>query len=125
MSSRRVLLIGLDPHGVPGVDAKLVDTAIAASNARFATASIEHDTCLFPPDVAAATEQVTAALTTKPYECVVIGGGLRKPDDLVALFEIVVDLIRRHAPRATIAFNTNPVTSLDAALRGLRLGESL
>jgi hypothetical protein len=26
---RNVLLIGLDPHAVPGVDAALVDTAIA------------------------------------------------------------------------------------------------
>jgi len=50
---------------------------------------------------------------------VVVGGGIRKPDDLVELFEAVVDLIHRHAPQAAIAFNTNPVTSLDAALRWL------
>ena len=36
---------------------------------------------------------------------------------VVELFEDVIDLIRRHAPQAAIAFNTNPVTSLDAAER--------
>jgi hypothetical protein len=50
---------------------------------------------------------------------VVVGGGLRKPDDMVELFEVVIDLVRRHAPQAAIAFNVNPVTSLDAALRWL------
>jgi hypothetical protein len=120
MSSQRVLLVGLDPHTVPGVDARLVDVAIAAGNARFAAEGIETDTCLFPPDVAAARAQLPAALAAHPYGCVVVGGGLRKPDDLVALFEVVIDLIRQHAPQAAIAFNTNPVTSADAALRWLR-----
>ena len=57
------------------------------------------------------------ALQAKPYGVVVVGGGIRKPDDLVELFEDVIDLIRRHAPQAAIAFNTNPTTSLDAAQR--------
>jgi hypothetical protein len=36
---------------------------------------------------------------------------------LVELFEDVIDLIRHHAPQAAIAFNTNPMTSVDAAKR--------
>ena len=54
--------------------------------------------CLFAPDAAVAG-QLPAALTQKPYACVVVGGGLRKPDELVELFEVVIDLIRRHAGR--------------------------
>jgi hypothetical protein len=120
MSTPNILLVGLDPHTVPGVDAALVDKAIAMSDARFAAAGLTADSCLFPPDRRAAETAVTAALARKPYACVVIGGGVRKPDDLVEIFELVVDLIRTHAPSAKITFNTNPVTSLDAAQRGLR-----
>jgi hypothetical protein len=120
MSTPNILLVGLDPHAVPGVDAALVDKAIAMSDARFAAAGLVADSCLFPPERQAAETAVVAALAAKPYAVIVIGGGLRKPDDLVELFEVVLDLIRRHAPDAKIAFNTNPVTSLDAAQRWLR-----
>jgi hypothetical protein len=49
----------------------------------------------------------------------VVGGGIRKPEPTLELFEIVINLIRRHAPQAAIAFNINPTTSLDAQLRWL------
>jgi hypothetical protein len=51
---KKVLLVGLDPHAVPGVDATLVDQAIAMSDARFAAAQIECVSCLFPPERSAA-----------------------------------------------------------------------
>lgn len=49
-----------------------------------------------------------------------IGGGLRKADETVELLERVIHLVRQHAPRTPIAFNTNPTNSADAALRWLR-----
>jgi hypothetical protein len=113
-----VLLLGLDPHTVPGVDAALVDQAIAMGQARFDAAGIAADACLVAPD-AAARDRITTALAAKPYACVVIGGGLRKPDDMVELFEAAIALVRVHAPQAAIAFNTNPVTSYDAVKRVL------
>jgi hypothetical protein len=58
-------------------------------------------------------------LTRKPYAVVVVGGGIRKPEPMLRLFEVVVNLIRRHAPQAAIAFNTSPVDSVDAAMRWL------
>jgi len=66
-------------------------------------------------DVAAPA--IIANAQAKPYGVVVVGGGIRKPDDLVELFEEVIALIRRHAPKAGIAFNTNPITSLEAVRR--------
>jgi hypothetical protein len=36
---------------------------------------------------------------------------------MLEFFETVINLVRRHAPNAAIAFNTNPENSLDAALR--------
>jgi hypothetical protein len=50
---------------------------------------------------------------------VVVGGGLRKDDELVEFFEVVVNLVRRHAPQAAIAFNSTPVDCADAAARWL------
>ena len=111
-----VLLIGLDPRTIPGFDPAPVEIAIAMGHKRFVEAGIEVDTCLV--EIGAAARTIIAnALQAKPYGVVVVGGGIRKPDELVELFEDVIDLIRRHAPQAAIAFNTNPVTSLDAAIR--------
>jgi hypothetical protein len=111
-----VLLIGLDPTKIPGFDPAPVELAIAIGHKHFVDAGVEVDTCLVAID-AAARAIIADALQAKPYGVVVVGGGIRKPDDLVELFEDVIDLIRRHAPQAAIAFNTNPTTSLDAAKR--------
>ena len=61
--------------------------------------------------------RVVELLRREPYECVVIGGGIRKEEELLGLFEVVVNLVRRHAPQAAIAFNTGPDDSADAAQR--------
>jgi len=53
------------------------------------------------------------------YDCVVIGGGLRLPPKSLALFEMVVNAIRKAAPGAAIAFNTRPEDTADAAARQL------
>lgn len=118
-ANRNVLLIGLDPHAVPGVDAALVDMAIAIGQQRLDAQGISAETCLVKPD-ATADPEIIRQLTSKDYACVVIGGGLRKPDDMIELFERVISLIRQHAPGAAIAFNSNPTTSVDAAMRWLR-----
>jgi hypothetical protein len=112
----RVLLIGLDPRKIAGFDPAPVELAIAMGHRRFVDAGIEVDTCLV--EIGTAARPIIAkALQAKAYGVVVVGGGIRKPDDLVELFEDVIELIRRHAPQAAIAFNTNPTTSLDAAQR--------
>jgi hypothetical protein len=61
--------------------------------------------------------QIAEKLSAREYACVVIGGGIRKPEPMLEFFETVINLVRRHAPNAAIAFNTNPENSLDAALR--------
>jgi hypothetical protein len=117
MARTDVLLIGLDPHTVPGVDAALVDAAIAMGDARLRQHRFEADYCLVAPD---ATDDVfIEALQRKDYDCVVVGGGIRKPEPFLELFERVVNLIRTHAPDAVIAFNTTGENSVDAVLRWL------
>ena len=74
-------------------------------------------TCLFgldgSDDVAGV---VTAALRARPWECMVVGGGVRDASPL-DLFEQVLNLVRRFAPDAAIAFNSAPQDTFDAAAR--------
>ncbi len=48
-----------------------------------------------------------------------VGGGIRKPEPFIELFELVINLIRQHAPDAAIAFNTTGENSVEAVLRWL------
>ncbi len=48
-----------------------------------------------------------------------VGGGIRKPEGQVEMFEGVVNLVRRHAPQAAIAFNDAPSDTFEAAARWL------
>lgn len=120
--SARVLLIGFDPSTVPGVDANMVNQAIAIGQAKFDAEGITAENCLVRPD-GSAREQIVEHLKANRYEVVVIGGGLRKPEAMLQMFEEVVNLVRVYAPSAAIAFNSNPMDSADAAKRWL--GRSL
>lgn len=64
--------------------------------------------------------RLETALKAAPYDCVVIGGGLRLPPKSLALFETVVNIIHKTVPNATIAFNTRPEDTADAAARQLK-----
>jgi hypothetical protein len=115
----RVLVIGLDPAKLEGWDPEPVQAAIARGHARFGDHGIEADLCLVDleenPEAA-----IVAALAANDYACVVIGGGIRKHEPLLEFFEKVVNLVRRYAPDAAIAFNSTPEDTADAALRWLR-----
>lgn len=120
MSTHRdVLVIGFDPFAFPEYDAKLIAAAIAAGHKRFEAEGVPAELCLVQPD-ATAEPEIMARLKARPWAVVVIGGGIRKHDPAVELFERVIHLVRQHAPAAAIAFNTNPMDCLDAALRWLR-----
>jgi hypothetical protein len=114
----RVLIIGLDPYRVPGPwDPKPVAEAIAVGIARFAEHGVGVETCLVGLDGSDDVAAVAAAsLRARPWECVVIGGGVRNQDQL-ELFEQVLNLVRRYAPAAAIAFNSTPEDMFDAAAR--------
>jgi hypothetical protein len=119
MASGRVLVIGLDPVRIPGYDPEPVVAAIKRGQARFDDLGIQADMCLVAPDDNP-EEAIAEALTREPYAVVVVGGGIRKHEPLLELFETVVNLVRQHAPGAAIAFNSTPEDTADAALRWLR-----
>ncbi|HEX5115044.1 MAG TPA: hypothetical protein VFW65_07580 [Pseudonocardiaceae bacterium] len=118
MTDARVLVIGIDAATIPGLDAAAVEAAIARGQTRFAALGIEADVCSVALD-ANAEGVLVAALTRQDYDCVVIGGDMRKPEPLLEVFEKVVNLVRQHAPGTAIAFNSSPDDSPDAALRWL------
>ena len=81
----------------------------------------EGDVLLVRPDETAGPE-VERHLSSKSYDCVVIGAGVRLPPRGLTLFEAVVNAVHKAAPGATIAFNTRPEDTADAAARGLAAG---
>lgn len=112
----RVLVIGLDPYRVPGPwDPEPVAEGIKVGMTRFEEHRVGAEFCLFGLDGSDDVEAVvTAALGSRQWECVVIGGGVRGDTEL---FERVVNLVRLHAPHAAIAFNATPADTFDAAAR--------
>ena len=120
-AGNRVLLIGFDPHAVPEVDAamaEMVDAAIAIGEQQLRDHGFSTTYCLVAPDDRAVAT-ITRALTSDEFDCVVIGGGIRKPEAYLELFERVVNLSVVHAPHAAIAFNRTGADSADAVLRWL------
>ncbi len=114
----RVLVIGLDPYRVPGPwDPTPVAEGIAAGMATFAEAGVGVESCLVGLDGSDDIEAVvTQALDSRPWEVVVVGGGVRNDLDL---FERVLNRVHRHAPAAAIAFNSTPSDTYAAAARWL------
>jgi hypothetical protein len=122
----RILLVGYDPEAVdysdpalpPGMNAEKVRAGIAVAMKQFAERGWEADLGFILPDETAGPT-VERQLASKSYDCVVVGAGVRLPPRRLALFEAVINAVHRAAPRATIAFNTRPDDSADAAARWL------
>ena len=125
----RILFVGYDPETVdfsdpalpPGMTAEKVHAGIAVAQRQFAERGWEGDVGLIRPDESAGPA-VERMVTSKSYDCVVIGGGLRLPPRCLALFEVVINAIRTAAPGVAIAFNTRPDDSADAAARWVAPG---
>jgi hypothetical protein len=125
----RILFIGQKPETVdfsdpslpPGFDATKIHAGIAVGVAKIEERGWKGDTCMITPD-AAGSAMLEEALKGAAYDCVVIGGGLRIPPKSLALFETVVNVIHKAAPKAAIAFNTRPEDTAESAARHVRAG---
>jgi hypothetical protein len=122
----RVLLVGLQPEAVdysdpalpPGMDAKRIKAGIELCLKQMTDRGWQADTCLVQPD-ATAVPAVERWLGAATYNCVVIGAGVRLPPKNLLLFEAIVNAVHKAAPNTSIAFNTVPEDSADAAARWL------
>ncbi|ADO72389.1 hypothetical protein [Stigmatella aurantiaca] len=126
---RSVLLIGVNPEEVdftdpslpPGMSAEKIHAGLRRAHALLTEQGYVSDQCMVSLK-GGAQEQIVEALGRKVYTCVVIGGGVRKPEPNLALFERIINTVHKHAPGAVIAFNTRPEDSAEAVARVLPKG---
>ena len=120
----RVLLVGLQPEAVDytdpalpsGMDAEKIQAGIGLGLKQMTDRGWQADVCLIQPDATAGPALERRLRATK-YDCVVIGGGVRLPPKNLLLFETLVNTVHKAAPNTSIAFNTVPEDSADAAAR--------
>jgi hypothetical protein len=128
--TKQVLFVGQQPETVdfadpalpPGFDAAKIHAGIAVGMQQMADRGWHADLCLVRPDKSA-TEVLERQLAITTYDCVVIGGGIRIPPKSLLLFERLLNAVHRAAPTSSIAFNTAPPDTADAAARWLKLTE--
>ncbi len=122
----KVLVIGENPDSVdfsdpalpPGMSAEKIRGGIALALRLMSERGWEAHSCLIENNDQA-DGMVEARLAREAYDCVIIGGGVRMPPSRLLLFERLINVVHRAAPRARIAFNTTPPDSVEAAARWL------
>lgn len=121
MAKKRVLAIGIGPAyadtaALGGFTPELVKSYLDAQIAQVAALGFEVESCLV--DLGDTAEAVAAAaLNSKPFDCVMIGAGLRQPAPQLLLFERIINLVHVLAPNAKICFNSNPADTAAAVQR--------
>ncbi|MGH6616574.1 hypothetical protein [Sphingomonas sp.] len=125
----KVLVIGVDPDmldpddwGVTAEQNAMVKRLIAEGEAALSAAGYAVEMVLIAID-APLDDALAPRLKAEAWDCVVVGGGIRKPPELLDLFERVVNVVHRHAPTAAIAFNSRPDDTLDAVRRWIDAGD--
>jgi len=124
---KKVLFVGQQPETVdfsdpalpPGFNAEKIHAGIAVGMQQMADRGWHADLCLVRPDESA-TVELEHQLASETYDCVVIGGGIRIPPKSLLLFERLLNSVHKSAPKASIAFNTAPQDTADAAGRWLK-----
>ena len=127
MTDRKsVLVIGLDPTLIdfsqpgyaPGMDAAKVFAGLKSSEEELSRLGYDVETCL--TDFGQTAEAVVrTALERKPFDCVLIGAGVRANPANFLLFEKLINVVHEHAPRARLCFNTMPGDTAAAVRRWL------
>ncbi|MDD1782713.1 hypothetical protein LRP49_16190 [Enterovibrio sp. ZSDZ35] len=121
MSTIKVALFGWHPDVVnydkwPGMTAEKLRAALEGDRDRLLDLGYSVD-LHYIRDGETAYDAATSALVGQPYDCVLIGAGVRRDDDHFLVFEKLVNAVHKAAPQATICFNTNPSDTADAIKR--------
>lgn len=115
-----VLFLGLDPKFVSaermgGFSPAVVRAYLDAQADRIRTLGHEVESCLV--DFGATAQTVlTDHLRKRSFDCVMIGAGVRAPEQLL-LFEKLLNVVHVLAPGAKICFNSSPADSAEAVQR--------
>jgi hypothetical protein len=114
--TKRALSIGWHPDVPNPMTADDVRRGLTAAQDNVAAAGHRLDLCLLedePSDISL----VETALRGAHYDAIVVGAGIRLQTKHHLLFEKLVNIVHREAPRAAICFNTTPSDTSDAVLR--------
>lgn len=116
-----ILVIGFDPHSISGFDPAPVAAAIEQGSRAFAELGLAEDLFLIDFDEldGRAQAKLVERLQSRQYDCVVVGGGIRKESGLLELFQVVVNLVHWYQPQAALAFNDSPGDSPDWVVKAL------
>lgn len=117
----KVLLVGWHPDVVdyakwPDLTPEKLARGLEAERSRLKDLGVDARWQLIR-DAEAGGRALADALTKETYDVVLIGAGVRRDDDHLLVFEKLVNIIHEHAPRARIAFNTNPSDTAAAIQR--------
>ena len=126
MAGQAVLIIGEDPSLIdfdaPGtpkdMSAEKVMIGLNGSVDRLKAAGYGAE-LLLTTDDGLVDDQVARALARTSYDVIVVGAGLRTLPPMAEKFERIMNALHEKAPRAKLAFNSQPNDSDVAALRWL------
>ena len=125
-AAKQVLIVGLDPQLIdfsspeyaafPGLNANKVMEGLNAGADTLAALGYKASLCL--TDFGDTAEDVLRReLQRTPYDCVMVGAGVRTVPTQFLLFEKIINVIHEYAPQAKICFNTNPADTAEAIKR--------
>ncbi|MDB5680683.1 MAG: hypothetical protein JWO16_488 [Sphingomonas bacterium] len=125
----RILLVGIDPDLVdfsdpavpPGMNADMIRRGIRTALEEMTTAGHEPHHLYIPVDPAG-VHVLSDKLAGEPFDCVVVGGGVRIPPSNLLLFEAVLNTIVRAVLRPPIALVAHPGEAAAAVARVLGQG---
>ncbi|TDZ82802.1 hypothetical protein DE4585_01594 [Mycobacteroides salmoniphilum] len=124
--SGSVVVIGIDPYLIDfsmpefastGLTADDIQEGLDKSAAILNAEGYTAELCLIGVTPDQVTAQLKRALDARPWDCVVIGAGIRAMRSNLELFEIVLNVVHAHAPHAKICFNTTPTDTVSAVER--------
>jgi hypothetical protein len=126
MTKTRVMLLGLEPSLIdfsqpayaafPGMTAERVMSALNADAAKLNALGYDAELCLV--DFGETAEQVVRKrLAETPFDCVMIGAGVRLIADNTHLLEKLINAVHAAAPGVKFCFNTRPTDTADAVKR--------
>jgi hypothetical protein len=127
MAKKNVLIVGLDPTLVDfsspefaafNLDAAKVLAAVKADGEHLSSLGYDVDVCL--TDFGETAEAVALDhLRRTPFDCVMIGAGVRVIPKHFLLFEKLINVVHANAPLAKLCFNTKPSDTAEAVQRWL------
>ena len=122
-----VLLVGIEPDEVDfadpalplGMDAEKIRAGVGIAMAELAKVGHDAVQLYIPAAPAAALPVFAAALAQRPFDCVVIGGGVSHPPANRPLFEALLNAIVKASPVPAIGLISRPDDAAQAAARVL------